>query len=134
MDQPIERVEDISHQHAVARQAVLDVLGAEGITPVTLGTMVASVELLTEVIVGPRKKDWTGAPLESGERDQEQGVAHKADRAFDLAIRLDKAMSNGGVPAKLSPAVKAAIWVGASTVVAAGVTAIATILANGGVA
>ena len=113
------------------REAVRNVLQSEGITMEELATVPRDLGLLVNVVVGPIKEDWRGVPDPDGERDRKQGSAYRAEKALVIARKLEHAMGNGGIPAKLSTADRAAIWTASGTVAAAIVTAFVLWLMNG---
>lgn len=104
------------------KEAVRDVLQSEGITMAELATVPRDLGLLVNVVVGPIKEDWRGVPDPDGERDRKKGSAYRAEKALDIARALENASRNGGIPAKLSPVDRAAIWTASGTLAAAVVT------------
>ena len=88
-----------------------------------------SMDKVLDVVVGPVKTDWMGDPDPDGERDETGGLLAKANTAVAAAEKLDKHLSNGGVPVKLPTGIKAAIWTAAGTVTAASITAAAILIA-----
>lgn len=114
------------------REAVRNVLTAEGITMSELATVPRDLGLLVDVVVGPVKEDWRGVPDPDGERDRKKGSAYRAEKALEIARKVDYAMGNGGIPAKLSRADRAAIWTASGTVAAAVVTAFVLWMTNAG--
>lgn len=82
-----------------------------------------NVGRILDVVVGPIKEDFLGDPYPDGERDESLGLMARTVVAMDAAEKLDKHLSNGGVPVKLPAGIKAAIWGAAGTVIAASITA-----------
>lgn len=129
----VDRQRDSGKALSLARQAVNDVLAAEGVTPVELRHMIRGVDLLTDKIIGPVKKDWQGNPVIDGERDETQGTAYKADVAYKTSMALQKGLNNGGVPAKLSRRDRfmVAAVAASGSVIAAIITGIFLVMASG---
>jgi len=113
------------------RAMVLDALQSEGIILADLKSVPHDLGLLVNVVVGPIKEDWRGVPDPDGERDREQGSAWRAEEALFLANKLETAMGNGGIPARLAPVDRAAIWTASATVGAAVITAFVLWISNG---
>lgn len=88
-----------------------------------------NVDRILDVVVGPVKEDFLGEPHADGERDETQGLMAQTASAMSAADKLNKHLSNGGVPVKLPTNVKAAIWGAAGTVIAASITTLGVVVA-----
>ena len=88
-----------------------------------------NVDRILDVVVGPVKEDFLGEPHADGERDESLGLMAQTATALSAAKKLDKHLSNGGVPVKLPTNVKAAIWGAAGTVIAASITTLGVVAA-----
>jgi hypothetical protein len=88
-----------------------------------------NVDRIMDVVVGPVKTTFLGDAHPDGERDETQGLMARTEVAFNAAEKLDRHLTNGGVPVKLPTNIKAAIWGAAGTVVAATLTTLGIIVA-----
>lgn len=75
-----------------------------------------------DVVVGPVEEMWNGEPDPDGARDETLGLRAQMSTAMSASQKLDKHLSNGGVPVKLPTGIKAAIWGAAATIGAAFIT------------
>ncbi len=86
------------------------------------------VRKILDVVVGPVATDWKGDKDPDGFRDETKGLMAKTEAAGLIATKLDKHLSNGGVPMRLPTNIKVAIWSASGTVTAAAISATATLI------